>query len=149
MFSEAAFAAYSGLFVAAFLAATILPAQSELLLIALLVSGTYSVASLLVVATTGNVLGSVVNWTMGRFLVRFREARWFPVSDAAFKRAERWFERFGPVVLLLSWVPIVGDPLTVIAGVLRMRLLPFFIIVTIAKGGRYCVLAAASAGFAE
>ena len=62
-------------------------------------------------------------------------------------RAERWFARFGPAVLLLSWVPVVGDPLTVAAGVLRIRLLPFLIVVSIAKGGRYLVLAAAVLGW--
>ena len=147
MIVEPVFAGYASMFLVAFLAATVFPAQSELLLSALLVAEHFDPALLLFVATAGNVLGSCSNWIVGRFLSDYRDRRWFPVSDSAFETAERWFARFGPAVLLLSWVPVVGDPLTVVAGVLRMRLLPFLLIVTVAKAGRYGVLAAAVTGW--
>lgn len=140
MLPETLLAGYAGLFAAAFAAATILPAQSELLLGAMLVSGRYETASLLAIATLGNVLGSVVNWLLGRYLARYREKRWFPASPVALARAEAWFARFGPGVLLLSWVPVVGDPLTVVAGVLRLRFITFLLVVALAKGGRYLFL---------
>lgn len=140
MIPETLFADYAGLFAAAFVAATILPAQSELLLGAMLVSGRFDTAALLAVATAGNVLGSVVNWLLGRYFAHCREKRWFPASPATMARAEAWFARFGPAILLLSWVPVVGDPLTVVAGVLRMRFTTFLLVVTLAKGGRYLFL---------
>ncbi|TLX63384.1 DedA family protein [Stutzerimonas nosocomialis] len=139
--------AYLGLFLAAFAAATLLPAQSEAVLTALLLTGEFPVTALLLVATLGNVLGSVVNWLLGRYLERFRHKRWFPVSDAQLEKAQGQYRRFGRWSLLLSWVPIVGDPLTVIAGVMREPFWRFVLLVTLAKGGRYVVLAAVVQGF--
>ncbi|MBA1272358.1 YqaA family protein [Stutzerimonas azotifigens] len=139
--------AYLGLFFAAFAAATLLPAQSEAVLTALLLTGDFPVAALLLVATLGNVLGSVVNWLLGRYLEHFRHKRWFPVSEAQLEKAQASYRRFGRWSLLLSWVPIVGDPLTVIAGVMREPFWRFVLLVTLAKGGRYVVLAAVVQGF--
>jgi len=139
---DALLAGYAGLFAAAFLGATLFPAHSELILSAMLLSGRYDVAASRAVATAGNVLGSTLNWTIGRFLAHQKDARWFPVSPRAMARAERWYGRWGLATLLLSWVPVIGDPLTLVAGVLRARLLPFLLIVTLAKGGRYAALAA-------
>ena len=130
---------YLGLFLAAFGAATLLPMQSEAVLGGLLISERFSTAILLVVATTGNVLGSVVNWLLGRGIEAYREKRWFPVKQAAFEKAKASYERYGYWSLLLSWVPIIGDPLTVIAGVMKEPLWRFVLIVTLAKGGRYLV----------
>ncbi len=141
-----AFASYLALFLAAFLAATIVPAQSEAVLVGLILAGDRSLILLLLVATTGNVLGSVVNWLLGRFIERFRDRPWFPVSRARLAQAEAWYRRFGIWSLLLSWVPIIGDPLTVVAGVLRTPFLTFLVLVTIAKAGRYLVLAAVTQG---
>ncbi|GHF33720.1 YqaA family protein [Seohaeicola zhoushanensis] len=132
---------YLGLFLAAFLAATLLPAQSEALLAYHLSNPALSVAGLLAVATAGNVLGSVVNWLCGRFLRHFQNRRWFPVSPAHLARAEAQYHRWGRWSLLASWVPIIGDPLTVVAGVMREPLPSFLVIVTIAKAGRYLVVA--------
>ena len=132
---------YLGLFLAAFDAATLLPMQSEAVLGGLLISERFSTAILLVVATTGNVLGSVVNWLLGRGIEAYREKRWFPVKQASFEKAKASYERYGYWSLLLSWVPIIGDPLTVIAGVMKEPLWRFVLIVTLAKGGRYLVLA--------
>lgn len=131
---------YLGLFGAAFAAATILPMQSEALLAYLVTNPDLWVAGLFCVATLGNVLGSVVNWYCGRFLRRFRDRRWFPVSPDALQRAETRYHRYGRWSLLASWVPIIGDPLTVVAGVMREPLRSFIPIVLLAKGTRYLVV---------
>ena len=102
---------YFGLFVAAFGAATLLPLQSEAVLVGLLVSGHYSLGWLLGIATLGNVLGSLVNWWLGRWVEHFKGRRWFPVSDRQLEKARTHYQRWGHWTLLLSWVPIVGDPL--------------------------------------
>ena len=141
-----ALAAYLALFLAAFLAATIVPAQSEAVLIGLILTDKQPLLLLLLVATAGNVLGSVVNWLLGRFIEHFRDRPWFPVSPEKLARAEAWYRRFGVWSLLLSWVPIIGDPLTVVAGVLRTSFLTFLALVTLAKAGRYIVLAVVTLG---
>ncbi len=108
----------------------------------LLLSKSYSTATLILVATIGNVLGSLVNWVLGRCIERFKSRRWFPVSDEKLDRAQRMYQRLGKWSLLLSWAPVIGDPLTLLAGVMREPLLPFVALVTVAKLGRYLVLAA-------
>lgn len=135
------------LFGVAFIAATILPAQSEAALVALLVTGKWSPLLLVAVASVGNVLGAVVNWALGRGITRFRHRRWFPVGERALERATGWYRRWGRWSLLLSWAPIGGDALTVAAGVLREPFWSFLLLVTIAKAGRYLVLAAITLGF--
>lgn len=132
---------YLTLFLSAFLAATILPMQSEALLVALLLTD-HPALLLLAIASIGNILGALVNWLIGRWIERFRGRSWFPVSDEGLARAEGWYHRYGKWSLLLSWAPIVGDPLTVIAGVFREPLRIFVPLVAIAKIGRYVVLAA-------
>lgn len=134
--------AYGGLFLAAFLAATILPAQSEAVLAGLLIAGQHPAFLLLAVASVGNVLGSLLNWLLGRGIERFRHHRWFPASSGQLDKAARLYSRWGYWSLLAIWVPIIGDPLTVIAGVLREPLWRFVLLVSIAKVGRYLVLAA-------
>lgn len=138
---------YIGLFIAAFGAASLLPMQSEAVLVSMLWSGQYSVALLLLVATTGNVLGSVLNWLLGRSVERFRHKRWFPVSAIKLEKAQRFYRRYGRWSLLLSWVPVIGDPLTLIAGVMREPLWRFLLIVTLAKGVRYALLSALTLGW--
>jgi membrane protein YqaA with SNARE-associated domain len=137
-----ALAAYGGLFAAAFLAATLLPAQSEALLAALLLGGQYPAPALVAVAGAGNVAGSLVNYALGRGIARFSGRRWWPVSPAALARAQGFYARHGRWVLLLSWLPVVGDPLTLVAGILRERLAVFLLLVAAGKVGRYAVLAA-------
>ena len=132
--------AFSGLFIAAFLAATILPAQSEAGLAALILAYPASVMLLVATASLGNVLGSVVNWYLGRGINRFTGKRWFP-ANAHLSRATSWYSRYGRWSLLLSWVPVIGDPLTVVAGIMREPLLRFLLIVGIAKTSRYIVVA--------
>lgn len=143
-----AFAVYAGLFAVAFLAATIFPAQSEAVLTGLLLGGDYTPWLLVLVASLGNVLGATVNWGLGRGIERFHDQRWFPLHGAALERAKGWYHRYGRWSLLLSWVPIIGDPLTVAAGIMRERLAIFLLLVTLAKTGRYVVLAVAAAQFA-
>jgi membrane protein YqaA with SNARE-associated domain len=141
------FGAYIGLFFAAFGAATLLPLQSEALLVGLLLSDKYWLWGLLGVATLGNLLGSLVNWWLGRGIERFRDRRWFPVSPAHLEKTRIHYHRYGHWSLWLSWLPIIGDPLTLVAGVMREPLGRFLLIVTLAKGARYGVLALATAGW--
>ncbi|MFT3687507.1 YqaA family protein [Paenirhodobacter sp.] len=130
----------ASLFVAAFAAATLLPAQSEILLAFILARGE-GVVLPVAVATVGNVLGSSVNWALGRYLLRFSGRRWFPLKGAALDRTTGWYRRYGAWSLLLSWVPVIGDPLTLVAGVLRTPLPLFLMLVTLAKGARYVAVA--------
>lgn len=136
------------MFFAAFLAATILPAQSEAVLTGLLLGGDYAPWRLVLVASLGNVLGATLNWGLGRGIERFHDKKWFPLQGIALERAKGWYLRYGRWSLLLSWVPIIGDPLTVAAGIMRERLAIFLLLVGLAKTGRYIVLAVAASQFA-
>ena len=135
-------AAYGSLFLAAFLAATLIPAQSESVLGGLVVLGQQPVFALVAVASLGNILGSVLNWFIGRGVERFRGRSWFPASRKQLDRAQQHYQRFGYWSLLLAWVPIIGDPLTLVAGIMREPLWRFLLLVSIGKTGRYIVLAA-------
>ncbi|SPJ25199.1 YqaA family protein [Palleronia abyssalis] len=136
---------FVGMFTVAFGAATLLPAQSEVLFAALQIRGSVSLTTLIVVASLGNILGSVVNYLMGMGVERFRGSRWFPVGERQLDRAQNWYRRWGVWTLLLSWAPF-GDGITVVAGILRTPWWIFVGLVTLAKTGRYAVLAAATAG---
>lgn len=130
---------YFSLFVSGFVAATLLPASSELLLLVLLQQG-YMPWLLWLAATAGNTLGSCVNWYLGHKLLRFSGRRWFPANEMQLERAQRFFQRYGQWSLLLAWLPVVGDPLTLVAGVMKMPWLRFVLLVVIGKGLRYAVL---------
>lgn len=134
-------AAYTALFASALAAATILPMQSEAMLAGLLAAG-LSPWLLIGVASIGNILGSCINWLLGRWIERYRDRRWFPVSETTLARAQRWYQRYGKWSLLASWVPVIGDPLTVIAGTMREPFPVFLLLVSIAKIGRYLAVAA-------
>ena len=127
---------YLLLFGSAFLAATILPFSSEVVLFALLREG-LEPESLVATATLGNTLGAVVNWYLGRYLLHFQDRRWFYFSREQIDRAQRWFQRHGFWSLLLAWVPIGGDALTLIAGIMKVRLWLFVLLVGTGKGLRY------------
>jgi len=131
---------YITLFTLAFLAATVLPLSSELLLIALL-QEQGSATSLVLIATAGNVLGSCVNWFLGVSILRFRHKRWFYFSEAQIEKAQKGFNRYGTWSLLLAWVPVIGDPLTLLAGVMRVKFSAFLLLVTTGKLLRYIFIA--------
>lgn len=135
-------AVYASLFVSAFSAATLLPGSSEALLTGYIATEKGTPTLLLAAATAGNVAGSAVNYALGRFFLHFRDRKWFPVSERRYAQAVRWYERFGLWSLLFAWLPIVGDPLTVIAGALRTRFMVFLLLVSIGKFGRYLFLTA-------
>lgn len=130
---------YLLLFGSAFLAATILPFYSELILFTMLHEGGDPYV-LVLVATLGNTLGAVVNWLLGLFLLRFRERRWFYFNQAQIEKAQAWFQRYGFWSLLFAWLPIVGDALTLIAGVMRVRLWLFLLLVATGKALRYILI---------
>lgn len=127
---------YLLLFGSAFLAATILPFYSEVLLYALLREGG-DPAKLVLVATLGNTLGAVVNWILGRYLLHYQDRRWFYFSRGQIEKAQRWFQRFGVWTLSLAWMPVGGDALTLIAGIMRVPMGIFLVLVGTGKGLRY------------
>ena len=100
--------------------------------------------TVVIVASAGNTLGAVINWYLGRYLLRFYGRRWFPVSDAAIARAQAWFNRYGTWSLLFAWLPVIGDPLTLVAGILRVRFDLFILLVAFGKTFRYVVVAMAA-----
>lgn len=131
--------AYLSLFGAAFLAATLLPFYSEFLFLGLLAAG-YDPGWLWFSATLGNTLGAAVNWALGRFLLHYQDRRWFPIKIRTLACSQRWFQRFGVWSLLFAWLPVGGDGLTFIAGIMRVPFGIFFILTAIGKGVRYLVL---------
>ena len=139
---------YASLFAIAFLAATLLPVQSEAVLAGLLALSHEPWWALLTVATIGNTLGAVVNWALGLYIERFQNRRWFPASPTQLEKAKHYYTRYGRLCLLFSWLPIVGDAFTVIAGVLKERLWIFVVIVGAGKLARYLVVALAVASSA-
>ncbi|MFT5574759.1 MAG: membrane protein YqaA with SNARE-associated domain [Bermanella sp.] len=130
---------YAGLFIAAFLAATILPLGSEVVLIALLISGLPALP-LVLVATAGNVLGSLTNYSLGYWASLDLIKRWLKLSESEFLRAKQRFTRYGQLSLLFAWIPIIGDPLTLIAGILRIKLRWFILLMGTGKLLRYVVV---------
>ena len=132
-----ALSAYGLLLISAFLSASLLLGSSEAVLIGLLASAKGSPVLLIAVASVGNIAGSVLNWAMGRFVERFKGRSWFPLKELSINRAQAWFARFGVWSLLFAWVPVIGDPLTLVAGVLRVPLWRFLPLVTIGKVLRY------------
>ncbi|MFH7766648.1 YqaA family protein [Acinetobacter sp. BSP-28] len=129
--------AYLLLFISAFGAATLLPLQSEAVLLALLAQGDHSVFGLLFVASLGNILGSCVNWWLGFKIEHYKDKKWFPVSQQQMLKAQASYHHYGYWSLLLSWVPIIGDPITLIAGLLKENFWRFLLMVSLAKVGRY------------
>jgi len=131
---------YLSLFIISFLAATILPFSSELTLAGLVATSSYDNSLLLIIASLGNVLGSVVNWILGFYSRNLSTKRWFPFKDEQIEKSSKWFNKFGRWSLLFAWVPIIGDPLTLAAGLLRIRFIEFLVLVTIGKVSRYIIV---------
>ena len=129
--------AYLLLFIAAFGAATLLPLQSEAVLLAFLAEGSHSALGLLLVASLGNILGSCVNWWLGFKIEHYKDKKWFPVSEQQMLKAQTVYKKYGNWSLLFSWVPVIGDPITLIAGLLKENFARFLLLVSMAKIGRY------------
>jgi len=131
---------YLSLFAISFLAATILPFSSELTLVGLIATSNYDNLLLLIVASFGNVLGSVVNWALGFYSRNFTTKKWFPFKDKQIENSSKWFNKLGKWSLLFAWVPVIGDPLTLAAGLLRVKFIEFLILVSIGKVSRYFLI---------
>lgn len=131
--------AYLSLFLISFVAATLLPAYSEVVFAGLLATG-HEPWLLWSWATAGNTLGAVLNYGIGRFLLRFQDRRWFPFRPGSLGRAQSWFQRYGVWSLLMAWAPVGGDALTFIAGVMRVRPDVFVALTALGKGARYAIL---------
>ena len=140
-------AGYTSLFLSEFLAATVLPLSSEAVLAALVASDGFVLWLLVALASIGNTLGACVNWILGRYCLHWQDRKWFPVSPPALERASRWFSRYGQYSLLFAGVPLVGDPLTFTAGLLKLRFNRFLLLVAVGKILRYVVVALAAREF--
>ncbi|MFL2514651.1 MAG: YqaA family protein [Alphaproteobacteria bacterium] len=128
---------YFQLLIISFLAATILPFSSEVVLTTMYLSKSFETSFLLIFASIGNILGSITNWYLGKKITIFQDRKWFPVSPDQLNRSQKYFQKYGLWSLLLAWVPIIGDPLTLLAGVLKVRFGIFFLLVSISKISRY------------
>ena len=131
---------YLSLFAISFLAATILPFSSELTLVGLIATSDYDNLLLLIAASFGNVLGSVVNWALGSYSRNLTTKKWFPFKETQIERSSKWFRKFGKWSLLFAWVPVLGDPLTLVAGISRVKFIDFIILVAIGKVSRYLIV---------
>ena len=129
--------AYTSLFISSFLSSTILPGHSEITLTTLFLLEKYSQFLLIFFASLGNILGSIVNWFLGLYITKFINKNWFPFSEKQLVKASSWYLKYGKWSLFLCWVPIIGDPLTIVAGMFRFPLIIFIIIVSISKVLRY------------
>ena len=128
------------LFASSFLAATIFPAGSEVLLATLSAAGNHDKFLLSAIATIGNVLGALVNWSIGYYFAKFKNRKWFPFSDKQIQKSSFWFNKYGQWSLLFAWVPFFGDPLTFVAGTLKTNFFKFLLLVSIGKSTRYFIL---------
>ena len=128
------------LFLSSFLAATIFPAQSELVLASLNIADNHDKFLLVAIATTGNVLGALVNWFIGYYLIKFKNKKWFPIQKRKIDKYSRFYRKWGILSLLLAWMPIIGDPLTIIAGIFKTNIWLFLTLVTIGKLSRYLLI---------
>jgi len=128
------------LFFSALISSTLFPGGSEAVLLYKLNEGGDAV-TLVITATVGNVLGSLISYGMGRLGNEAVHKKWLRMDEAKVARAERWFEKYGMPSLLFAWLPIVGDPLCLVAGLLRSNVMMFLVLVTIGKAARYAFLA--------
>lgn len=131
---------YLLIFGSAFLAATLLPFYSEVVVVSTLVLQPDNWLWIWLVASIGNTLGAAVNWAIGLYLLHFQDRRWFPFKADQLGRAQRWFQKYGVWSLLMAWAPVGGDALTFIAGTMKVRFWLFFILTLIGKSARYAVV---------
>ena len=128
---------YLSLLLISFLAATVLPLSSELVLIGLLNMNEHNSFTLVAIASLVNILGSVFNWLLGFYLLKLINKKWFPFKENQINDAAERLNKFGVWSLLFAWVPIIGDPLTFIAGILKINFLLFLVLVSFGKISRY------------
>jgi membrane protein YqaA with SNARE-associated domain len=128
------------LFFSALVSATLFPGGSEALLLYRLNEGA-NLYAMVLIATLGNVLGSLITYGMGRLGNEAAHRKWLRISERQAERAEEWFNKYGRPSLLLAWLPVVGDPLCLAAGLLRCSVISFLALVTLGKFGRYAFLA--------
>ena len=133
--------AYISLFISSFLSSTILPGHSEITLTTLILLEKYSQFLLIFFASLGNILGSIINWYLGFYITKFINKSWFPFTKEQLNKVSLWYLKYGKWSLLFSWVPFIGDPLTIVAGMFRVPLVIFIIIVSISKILRYIFVA--------
>ena len=131
------FEVYIILFTSSFASSTILPGHSEITLTALITQKKYEIFYLVFFASLGNISGSVLNWYLGLYFLKFKNKKWFPFKENHINKVSKSFLKYGKWSLLLSWVPFIGDALTLVAGMFRVPLHQFIIIVSVAKIGRY------------
>lgn len=137
---------YITLLFSAFVSATLLPSSSEVVLATMISQAKANLWLLWLAATSGNVLGSCVNYWLGTHVLRFKHKKWFPVSEQGIVKAQSQFKKYGVYSLLFAWLPIIGDPLTVIGGIFKVRFSVFLLLVTLGKGVRYLVVIALAIG---
>ena len=136
---------YASLFISSFLSSTILPGHSELILTTFIFLNKYPIIDLIFFASIGNILGSILNWFIGYYFTSLKDRKWFPINKSQLTRASSWFLKYGKWTLCLSWVPLIGDPLTIIAGIFRVPIHTFILIVTLAKTMRYVFISLVAA----
>ena len=136
---------YASLFISSFLSSTILPGHSELILTTFIFLKKYPIVDLIFFASIGNILGSILNWFIGYYFTSLKDRKWFPINKSQLTRASSWFLKYGKWTLCLSWVPLIGDPLTIIAGIFRVPIHTFILIVTLAKTMRYVFISLVAA----
>ena len=120
--------------------ATIIPFGSEVYFITLLSLEKYNHFILFLVVSVGNVLGSLFNWICGFYINFFIKKSWFPINNKIIDRGNKLFIKYGKWSLLISWFPLIGDPITFAAGTLRYPIIPFLVLVSIGKVGRYLII---------
>lgn len=125
------------LFLVALVSATFIPSQGEIVLFALLATGEYHPWQLVLVACAGNIIGTSINYFIGRYIHHFRHRKWFPVKYKYILKAEHIFKKHGLWTLLLAWVPFIGDPITIVAGVLRVKFWLFLPLAGVGRSLRY------------
>ena len=138
---------YASLFISSFLSSTILPGHSELILTTFIFFKKYPIIDLIFFASIGNILGSILNWCIGYYFTSLKNRKWFPINKSQLTRASSWFLKYGKWTLCLSWVPLIGDPLTIIAGIFRVPIYTFILIVSLAKTMRYVFISLVATNF--
>lgn len=131
---------YFNLLLISFLSATVLPLSSEILLSLMLLSKNYQALLLFIFVSVGNISGSIFNWYIGSKFLIFKDKKWFPLSSLQLEKSQKYFNKYGSWSILLAWLPIIGDPITILAGALKIKFFKFLVLVSISKLTRYLFL---------